>query len=98
MFLEIPAGMLDDAKEVKGKAVQEIQGETHLTIHKEELIDFTTLALEKLIKLRNYSLEHMRVPRPSMNSLHCSYGRQSLNEARSRISSVDTLVCEPRVR
>jgi ADP-sugar diphosphatase len=47
MFLEIPAGMLDDSKEVKGKAIQEIEEETHLKVLKEELIDLTALALEE---------------------------------------------------
>jgi 8-oxo-dGTP pyrophosphatase MutT (NUDIX family) len=45
-FLEIPAGMLDDSNEIKGKAIQEIQEETNLTVRKEELIDLTALALE----------------------------------------------------
>ncbi|KAF2194079.1 putative NUDIX family hydrolase [Zopfia rhizophila CBS 207.26] len=46
-FLEIPAGMLDDSDEVRGKAIEEIQEETGLTIQKEELIDMTKLALEQ---------------------------------------------------
>lgn len=46
MFLEIPAGMLDDSNEVKGKAIQEIEEETHFKVLKEELIDMTALALE----------------------------------------------------
>jgi hypothetical protein len=50
MFLEIPAGMLDGEKNVKGKAIQEIQEETHLEIRKEELIDLTALALEEADK------------------------------------------------
>ncbi|KAF2655223.1 nudix hydrolase 14 [Lophiostoma macrostomum CBS 122681] len=45
-FLEIPAGMLDDSDEIKGKAIQEIEEETNLTVRKEELIDLTALALE----------------------------------------------------
>lgn len=44
-FLEIPAGMLDDSDEIIGKAVEEIKEETGFTIHKEELIDMTQLAL-----------------------------------------------------
>lgn len=45
-FLEIPAGMLDDSPEVKGKAIQEIEEETNLKVRKEELIDLTALALK----------------------------------------------------
>ncbi|KAH7088905.1 NUDIX family hydrolase [Paraphoma chrysanthemicola] len=50
MFLEIPAGMLDGEKNVKGAAIREIQEETHLEIRKEELIDLTALALEEADK------------------------------------------------
>lgn len=50
MFLEIPAGMLDDSNEVKGKAIQEIEEETHFKVLKEELIDLTALALEEADK------------------------------------------------
>jgi ADP-sugar diphosphatase len=45
-FLEIPAGMLDDSNEVKGKAIEEIEEETGLTVQKDELINMTELALE----------------------------------------------------
>lgn len=44
-FLEIPAGMLDEEDEIKGKAIQEIKEETGLEIQKDELIDMTELAL-----------------------------------------------------
>lgn len=44
-FLEIPAGMLDDSPEVKGKVLEEIKEETGFTIQKDELINLTELAL-----------------------------------------------------
>lgn len=44
-FLEIPAGMLDDSTEVRGKVIDEIREETGFTIQKDELIDLTALAL-----------------------------------------------------
>jgi 8-oxo-dGTP pyrophosphatase MutT (NUDIX family) len=47
VFLEIPAGMLDGEKNVKGAAIREIQEETGLEIRKEELIDLSALALEE---------------------------------------------------
>ncbi|CEL04746.1 Putative Nucleoside diphosphate-sugar hydrolase of the MutT [Aspergillus calidoustus] len=45
-FSEIPAGMLDDSGAFAGKAAEEIQEETGLTIPQNELIDMTSLALE----------------------------------------------------
>jgi ADP-sugar diphosphatase len=50
MFPGIPGGMLNDSKEVKGKAIREIQEGRHLTILKEDLIDHTALALEEADK------------------------------------------------
>jgi ADP-sugar diphosphatase len=44
-FLEIPAGMLDDSDNITGKAIQEIKEETGFTIHQDELINMTELAL-----------------------------------------------------
>ncbi|OJD36022.1 nudix family hydrolase [Diplodia corticola] len=44
-FLEIPAGMLDDSPEVRGKVLEEIKEETGFAIQKDELIDLTELAL-----------------------------------------------------
>jgi len=44
-FLEIPAGMLDDAETFSGKAAEEIEEETGFKIHKSELINLTELAL-----------------------------------------------------
>ncbi|KAL2813257.1 hypothetical protein BJX63DRAFT_421340 [Aspergillus granulosus] len=45
-FAEIPAGMLDDSGTFAGKAAEEIQEETGLTIPQNELIDMTALALQ----------------------------------------------------
>ena len=47
-FLEIPAGMLDDKSDnVKGKAIEEIEQETHMKVLRNELIDLTALALQQ---------------------------------------------------
>lgn len=43
-FIELPAGMLDDAGTFSGAAAKEIQEETGLTIAEEELIDMTAAA------------------------------------------------------
>jgi ADP-sugar diphosphatase len=47
MFLELPAGMMDESNEVKGKAIQEIEEETHLKVLAQDLIDLTALASEE---------------------------------------------------
>ncbi|KAL4817132.1 hypothetical protein BDW67DRAFT_37149 [Aspergillus spinulosporus] len=47
-FSEIPAGMLDDNGAFAGKAAEEIQEETGLTIPQSELVDMTSLALQSL--------------------------------------------------
>ncbi|KAL6712072.1 hypothetical protein ACN47E_003115 [Coniothyrium glycines] len=47
-FLEIPAGMLDDKSgDVTGAAMKEIEEETGLKVHRDELIDLTELALRE---------------------------------------------------
>ncbi|KAL4870341.1 hypothetical protein BDV12DRAFT_195488 [Aspergillus spectabilis] len=45
-FSEIPAGMLDDSGAFAGKAAEEIQEETGLTIPQSDLVDMTALALQ----------------------------------------------------
>ncbi|KAL4784644.1 hypothetical protein BJX76DRAFT_367516 [Aspergillus varians] len=45
-FSEIPAGMLDDSGAFAGKAAEEIQEETGLTILQNELVDIISLALQ----------------------------------------------------
>ncbi|KAH6664946.1 putative NUDIX family hydrolase [Halenospora varia] len=45
-FLEIPAGMIDDAKTFSGAAAKEIEEETGMKIPTSELIDMTKLAME----------------------------------------------------
>ncbi|KAH7412941.1 nudix hydrolase 14 [Cadophora sp. MPI-SDFR-AT-0126] len=47
-FLEIPAGMIDDNKTFRGAAANEIQEETGLTVHANELQDLTKLALDQI--------------------------------------------------
>ncbi|KAL5002841.1 hypothetical protein BDV10DRAFT_85901 [Aspergillus recurvatus] len=47
-FSEIPAGMLDDSGAFAGKAAEEIQEETGLTIPQSELVDMTSLALQSV--------------------------------------------------
>ncbi|KAI9374254.1 hypothetical protein BJX61DRAFT_330586 [Aspergillus egyptiacus] len=47
-FSEIPAGMLDDSGVFAGKAAEEIQEETGLTISQDELVDMTSLALQSV--------------------------------------------------
>jgi len=44
-FIELPAGMLDDAGTFAGAAAKEIKEETGLTIQEDELVDMTQLAL-----------------------------------------------------
>ncbi|KAK7191643.1 uncharacterized protein CC84DRAFT_1162771 [Paraphaeosphaeria sporulosa] len=47
-FLEIPAGMLDEeTRNIKGKAIQEIEEETNLQVRADELINLTELALRQ---------------------------------------------------
>lgn len=45
-FVELPAGMLDDAGSFDGAAAKEIQEETGLEISTDEMLDMTQLALE----------------------------------------------------
>lgn len=45
-FMEIPAGMLDDADNFAGAAAREIEEEVGLKLHRSELIDMTKLALQ----------------------------------------------------
>ncbi|KAL6234969.1 hypothetical protein BDW75DRAFT_240666 [Aspergillus navahoensis] len=47
-FSEIPAGMLDDSGAFAGKAAEEIQEETGLTIPQSDLVDMTSLALQSV--------------------------------------------------
>jgi len=46
-FVEIPAGMLDDAGDFRGQAAKEIEEETGFKLPKHELIDLTKLALSQ---------------------------------------------------
>jgi ADP-sugar diphosphatase len=46
-FVEIPAGMLDDAGDFSGQAAKEIEEETGFKLPKSELIDLTKLALSQ---------------------------------------------------
>ncbi|KAJ5649829.1 uncharacterized protein N7484_003552 [Penicillium longicatenatum] len=50
-FAEIPAGMLDDHGTFAGGAAKEIQEETGLRVHENELIDMTALALQSMPQL-----------------------------------------------
>jgi 8-oxo-dGTP pyrophosphatase MutT (NUDIX family) len=50
-FAEIPAGMLDDHGTFAGGAAKEIQEETGLHVHENELIDMTALALQSMPQL-----------------------------------------------
>jgi ADP-sugar diphosphatase len=45
-FMEIPAGMLDEEENFKGKVVDEIREETSLEVPQHELIDMTALAVK----------------------------------------------------
>ncbi|OJJ02203.1 hypothetical protein ASPVEDRAFT_132682 [Aspergillus versicolor CBS 583.65] len=49
-FSEIPAGMLDDSGTFAGKAAEEIQEETGLTIPQSDLVDMTSTALQSIDK------------------------------------------------
>jgi ADP-sugar diphosphatase len=46
-FVEIPAGMVDDAGSFKGVAAKEIEEELGMTIHEDELVCLSDLAAEK---------------------------------------------------
>ncbi|GKU03154.1 nudix hydrolase chloroplastic [Fusarium langsethiae] len=46
-FVELPAGMVDDAGSFKGAAAQEIQEELGVTIHEDELTNLSELAAPK---------------------------------------------------
>jgi hypothetical protein len=46
-FVEIPAGMLDNAGDFGGQAAKEIEEETGFKLPKSELIDLTKLALSQ---------------------------------------------------
>jgi ADP-sugar diphosphatase len=62
-FLEIPAGMLDGETGFSGKAAQEIEEETGITIPKDELINMTELALKES-EVRDTSLKAAMYPSP----------------------------------
>jgi ADP-sugar diphosphatase len=62
-FIEIPAGMLDDAGNFAGKAAEEIQEETGFKLPESELIDLTELALKEL-KPEGETLQNAMYPSP----------------------------------
>jgi 8-oxo-dGTP pyrophosphatase MutT (NUDIX family) len=47
-FVELPAGMVDDAGSFKGAAAQEIQEELGVTIHEDELTNLSELAASSM--------------------------------------------------
>ncbi|KAF2118165.1 hypothetical protein BDV96DRAFT_379103 [Lophiotrema nucula] len=62
-FVEIPAGMLDDAETFSGAAAKEIEEETGFKLPRSELIDLTELAL-KNSKISEKSLQNAMYPSP----------------------------------
>lgn len=62
-FVEIPAGMIDDAMNFAGKAADEIKEETNFKLPESELIDLTELAL-KQSKVEGESLQNAMYPSP----------------------------------
>ncbi|PSN69910.1 hypothetical protein BS50DRAFT_519392 [Corynespora cassiicola Philippines] len=62
-FVEIPAGMLDDAETFSGAAAKEIEEETGFKLPRSELIDLTELAL-KQSKITERSLKNAMYPSP----------------------------------
>lgn len=66
-FMEIPAGMTDDDKnmgKLGGKAAEEMKEETGLEIPKDELIDLTGLALQDALAPESRHLERAMYPSP----------------------------------
>ena len=64
-FMEIPAGMTDDDKDMGklgGKAAEEMKEETVLEIRKDELIDLTGLALQDSLAPESKHLERAMYP------------------------------------
>ncbi|KAB2109042.1 hypothetical protein AG0111_0g3488 [Alternaria gaisen] len=62
-FVEIPAGMLDDAGDFSGQAAKEIEEETGFKLPKSELIDLTKLALSQSTS-EGESLQDAMYPSP----------------------------------
>ena len=60
-FVEIPAGMIDDAGTFGGAAAKEIKEETGLDIREDELIDMTQLAVESLPEKESPDEGHLQV-------------------------------------
>jgi ADP-sugar diphosphatase len=63
-FFEIPAGMLDGARNFAGKAAEEIAEETGLTMQSSELIDLTALALRQSKGGKETNLKNAMYPSP----------------------------------
>ncbi|KAF2238622.1 NUDIX family hydrolase [Viridothelium virens] len=66
-FMEIPAGMTDDDKDMGKsgiKAAQEMKEETGLEIRRDELIDLTGLALQDALAPESKHLERAMYPSP----------------------------------
>ena len=62
-FVEIPAGMIDNAKTFGGAAAKEIYEETGFTLPESELIDLTELALRRSI-MSEPSMQNAMYPSP----------------------------------
>jgi 8-oxo-dGTP pyrophosphatase MutT (NUDIX family) len=62
-FIEIPAGMLDDAGDFTGQAAKEIKEETGFKLPESELIDLTELALKES-KREGETLQNAMYPSP----------------------------------
>lgn len=62
-FVEIPAGMIDDAKTFGGAAAKEIFEETGFTLPESELIDLTELALRRSV-MSEPSMKNAMYPSP----------------------------------
>lgn len=59
-FPEIPAGMLDDSGTFAGGAAKEIEEETGLSIHQDELVDMTALTLDLISQESTAAEEDMK--------------------------------------
>ena len=62
-FLEIPTGMIDDSETFRGAAAEEIEEETGFRIPASELIDLTSLALQRS-RMRELSMQNAMYPSP----------------------------------
>ncbi|KKY18664.1 putative nudix family hydrolase [Diplodia seriata] len=92
-FLEIPAGMLDEHDNFKGKAAEEIREETGLTIYEKDLTDMTKLVLGGTAAPTDDNLQNAMYPSPGGSDEFIpillwekTVDRQQIQELKGRLS------------